>query len=103
MTLRKIISVNVRSLRDERGWTLEELGRKSRLTAQYLSKIEKTEDVNITADNIEKIARGFGITPSELVSPIRQSIATKESIEKLETAIRLLLGFRKEVSKAKGS
>lgn len=102
MTLRKIISVNVRNLRDERGWTLEELGRKSRLTAQYLSKIEKTEDVNITADNIEKISKGFGISPAELVSATRQPVAPKESLEKLEKAIQLLLGFRKEVTKGKG-
>jgi transcriptional regulator with XRE-family HTH domain len=99
MSLRKIIAANVRSLRLEKGWTLEYLGKKAKLGPPYLSRLEKTQNVNVTTDNIEAIARALGISPAELVSPSRPVVvAEKDSLESLEHALRLLESFRSRVS-----
>jgi transcriptional regulator with XRE-family HTH domain len=91
--LRRTIATNVRALRLERGWTLEQLGRHCRLNVQYLSRLEKTKDVNVTSDNIEKLAKGFAIPIGELVSPNRSLVPSKDVLGQLEQAMQLLQSF----------
>ena len=98
MKLRKTIAGNVRALRLEQGLTLEQLGKRCRLTAQYVSRLEKSGAENVTTDNLEKLAKGLGVTVAEIVEPTRTPPASKESVAQLEQAIHLLQSFHCQVS-----
>lgn len=68
MSLRKVISKNIRTTRQVLGLTLEELAKKTKLSPQYLNRLERTGTINITADNLEKLAHGLDVTPADLVA-----------------------------------
>ena len=57
----------VRHLRVEAGMTQEELAAASQLHWTYIGQIERGKR-NLTYKNVLRIARGLGITPSELVA-----------------------------------
>lgn len=98
LKLRKTIAGNVRALRLEQGLTLEQLGKKCRLTVQYISRLEKTGAENVTVDNLEKLAKGLGASVAELVEAPRALTPSKEAIGQLEKAIQLLQSFQSQVS-----
>ena len=56
----------VKRLREERGWTQQDLSDKSGLEVSHISKIEKGKYITPTADVIHKLARAVGWTPSEM-------------------------------------
>jgi transcriptional regulator with XRE-family HTH domain len=55
----------VRRLRLSKGWTQEELASRARLHTTYLGGIERGER-NLGIDNIFKLARALGVSPSAL-------------------------------------
>ena len=61
------IGERVRALRKERGWTLQELGRRSDVSFSALSKIENAQ-VTPTFDTLLKIAHGLGLGFEALMS-----------------------------------
>lgn len=63
--LRKLFGARVRELRKSRGMTQTELAAGVGMDYRYVGAIERGE-VNITSDNIEKIAMGFGIPVYQL-------------------------------------
>lgn len=67
MKLRKIVGKRLRLLRLERDWTLAEAAKRSKLSEQYISRVEKRLDINLTLDNLEKLAAGYGVRVAEIV------------------------------------
>lgn len=55
----------VRRLRLEKGWTQEDLAERAKLHPTYIGGIERGER-NVSLDNIVRIARALGESPSAL-------------------------------------
>ena len=55
----------IRQLRKAREWTQQDLAERAQLDYKYVGAIERGER-NITLDNIEKIATGFGLEVHQL-------------------------------------
>ena len=65
MDVRKLIGINVRELRQAKGWSQEEFGFKVGLHRTYVSQIERGVR-NPTATVIERIAVALGVRPTML-------------------------------------
>jgi DNA-binding XRE family transcriptional regulator len=57
----------VRSLREDRGWTQEELAHRSRLNRSYMSEVERGKS-DVSLSTLQKIARPLGISLAELLT-----------------------------------
>lgn len=56
----------VRRLRTDRGLSQEDFAHKARIDRSYMGKIERGE-VNISIDNMHKVAKGIGLTIGQLM------------------------------------
>jgi len=59
-SLRKNFGKKIRQLRQEKGWSQEELGEKAKLHRTYIGMIERAEK-NITLANIEKLSKALSV------------------------------------------
>lgn len=66
--LRLVLGLKTRALREERGWTLQELARRSGLAISYLSEIEKGKKYP-KPEKLLALAGALGLPFEELVSP----------------------------------
>ena len=64
------LAERVRTLRKERGWTLEQAAQAAGLARSTLSKIENAQ-MSPTYDGLKKLAEGLGITVPQLFTPPR--------------------------------
>ncbi|WP_426176306.1 helix-turn-helix domain-containing protein [Massilia sp. TWR1-2-2] len=64
---RAILATNLVRLRAERHWSQEELGFATGLHRTFIAHVER-EARNISIDNIEKIAKAFNVTCSQLLT-----------------------------------
>ncbi len=63
------LSANLRRLRDERGWTLEQAAERCQIESyQYLQAIEAKRQ-NATMTTLARLCKGFGVTMAELFGP----------------------------------
>jgi transcriptional regulator with XRE-family HTH domain len=69
--LRQVLAKNIRALRQEKGITQEELAHRARIHRTYMSSVERAQR-NVAVDNIERIASGLGVKPSDLLSDDRR-------------------------------
>lgn len=67
MTLRQIFKDNVKYYRKQLRLSQEKLAELSGLSTNYIGEIERT-DRKVTIDTIEKVANGFNIDPSLLLT-----------------------------------
>ena len=84
-----IVGERIRRLRLDAGLSQEELGRSSKMSTSYISRLE-TGEVNPTVDALTRIVRVFGLTIDgllELDASAPQLLATEE----LDPEIRVLL------------
>src|SRR5581483_12164313 len=98
VALRKVIAINVRALRQEQGLTLEQLGKRCKLNVQYIGRLEKSAAINVTADNLEKLAKGLQVSVAALVSSNQIEPASRDVADQLEQAINLLQGCHTRLS-----
>lgn len=80
MPVRDRLALRVRLLRAARGWSQEDLAEQSGLHRNYIGHIERAE-LNAGLDNIEKIARAFGVTLCALLDPGAANRRDRPSIE----------------------
>lgn len=66
MEIRKRFALRVATLREERGWTQEDLAHASGLSTRSISNIENSV-YSVTLDTIGKLASGFELQPRELL------------------------------------
>src|SRR5690242_11550122 len=62
----RLIAQRLKSLRAERGWSLDELARRSNVSRATLSRLENAE-VSPTASVLGKICASYGLTISRLM------------------------------------
>lgn len=67
MTLRQIFKDNVKYYRKQLRLSQEKLAELSGLSTNYIGEIERTNR-KVTIDTIEKVANGFSIDPSLLLT-----------------------------------
>ena len=57
---------NVRTLRNKKGWTQEELAKRADLHRTYIGSIERYER-NVSLSNVERIAKALGVKAKDLI------------------------------------
>ena len=57
----------VRRLRIDRGLSQEDFAHKAKIDRSYMGRVERGE-VNISIDNIHRVAKGLGLTPGLLMT-----------------------------------
>ncbi|NJM35959.1 MAG: helix-turn-helix transcriptional regulator [Rhodomicrobium sp.] len=65
-SLRQVLATNLRLLRNERGWSQEDLAAEAGLHRTFVGAVERAER-NISLDNIEKLALAIGVEPWSLL------------------------------------
>jgi len=65
--LRLLIGRNIKRLRAQYGYTQEKLSEVTEIDYKYLQKIEGKDPPAIKVDTLERIAKGFGVKPQELL------------------------------------
>jgi len=65
--LRKIVSKNIRAMRNKRGLTQEQLSDDADIDYKYLQMIEGKNPPNISLKTIEKLAKALKTTPAKLI------------------------------------
>ena len=65
---RQRIARHILALRNAHGFTQAMLGERAGLHRTYIGAVERAE-VNISADNIDRIARALAVDPSALLAP----------------------------------
>ena len=68
MDLKKVMAVNVRRARHEKGLTQEELADRAGLSARYLGSIERSA-VSASVTVLGQIADALRIDPRDLIAP----------------------------------
>jgi len=65
-----VVGARIRRLREDAGWSLEELGDRCDMDLSYVSRVERGhKDVQLST--IVRIACGLGVTPASLVQDVR--------------------------------
>lgn len=67
MLLRRRVSKKIKSLRQEKKISQQELARRSGYSYQYVNKLE-TSPSNLSLDAIERLAKALDVDPGEIVS-----------------------------------
>lgn len=70
MNVYEQLATRIRKLRNENGWSQEELADRCDLHRTYISHIENAKR-EISVETLCKIAKGFGIEPSVLMEKIK--------------------------------
>ncbi|MGP9820028.1 helix-turn-helix domain-containing protein [Salinarimonas sp. NSM] len=68
MTLKEIFGSNVRAAREARDWSRPDLAERSGLADNTIARVERGE-MGLSFENIEALARAFGIEPIALFAP----------------------------------
>ncbi len=63
----KKLEIRIRALRQERGWTLQELANLVGTTAQTVQRLE-TNNMTISTDWLERFGEAFGVEPIQLLA-----------------------------------
>jgi len=70
----RLIAMRLKALRNERGWSLDELSSRSGVSRATLSRLENS-DVSPTASVLGKLASAFGMTISRLMQMVEVQFA----------------------------
>ena len=70
MNARVLFGRQVRLLRSALGISQESLAEKAKVHRTFIGQVERGE-TNVSLDNIVKLARGLGVSPSRLLDKIK--------------------------------
>lgn len=66
-TITTKLAKRLKELREKHGLTQEEAARKCRMEYKYYQRYESSKPRDMRLSTLEKIARGFGVKPSDLI------------------------------------
>lgn len=69
VSAREALALNMIRLRAERGWSQEDLAHEAGLHRTFIGHVER-QARNISLDNVERIARVFGLQAHQLLVPM---------------------------------
>lgn len=92
--LKVIVSKNVRVMRKSRGFSQQELAKRTKLSVRYINRVEN-DPPDVTLYNLEKLAVGLGVTVAELVIDWGKKVAnpSRKGIDAVTFTIRLLQSY----------
>ncbi len=61
------IELRLRELRERRGWSQAELGRRAGVSASTVNRAERGETRTLSLGNLEKLAQALGVQPGSLL------------------------------------
>src|SRR5262249_9747575 len=67
-SLREVLATNIRVLRNQQGWSQEDLGAEAELHRTFIGAVERAER-NISIDNVEKLSAALGVDGWTLLKP----------------------------------
>ena len=94
--LSKIVSRNVRNLRAAANLSQVQLAKASGLSIRYISRLE-SKPQNATLEIIEKLAKGLGCTPSEIIGEFTHRSLTKRDSDLLAGAAKTIMRVRSRI------
>lgn len=77
-SLRDVLAYNLRSCRVARGLSQEQLGFIAQLDRTFISQVERAR-VNISLDNIEKLAQALELDACQLLVPPFSCLASEDA------------------------
>ena len=94
LSLKQIVSKNVRAIRKAQGLSQQELAAKTKLSVRYVSRIEN-DPPDVTLHNLERLAKGLGITAAELIEDWGNALPkpSKKGLEAVSFTVRLLQSY----------
>ena len=99
MGVKETIAKNIKDYRKRAGLSQSQLAKKTKLSVRYLSYLENA-DPNVTIEVLAKVAKGLGISLSELVSEGTYTEAPpKRAKQGLDWAIDALARARDAIDK----
>jgi HTH-type transcriptional regulator/antitoxin HipB len=63
------VTLRLRELRERKGWSQAELGRRAGVAASTINRAERGETRTLSLDNLEKIATALGVSVRGLIRP----------------------------------
>lgn len=85
-TLQEIIGARIRALRNDRGWTQEELGARAELDFTTIGGAERGEK-SLSLNSLVRVADALGVEVAWLVRPEENEIGEAESEELIEALL----------------
>ena len=66
------LTLRIRALRERRGWSQAELGRRAGVAASTINRAERGETTTLSLGNLEKLARALGVSPRSLIATAKR-------------------------------
>jgi XRE family transcriptional regulator, master regulator for biofilm formation len=76
-----MIGLRIRSLREEKKYSLSELAKKSGISKSYLSQIERNLQSNPSLQLLSKLAISLGTTVEELLGMNEQTVSNNQQLD----------------------
>jgi transcriptional regulator with XRE-family HTH domain len=76
--VREVLALNLIRLRGERAWSQEDLALECGLHRTFVAHVER-QARNISLDNLDKLAKAFGIQAYELLMPSQRELNAKSA------------------------
>lgn len=102
MNIRQIVARNLKALRVSNGLTQSGLAERTKVNIRHISQMENGS-LNLTLDTVERLAKGLGVSSSELLKndaerPILQG--NKKELPGVDAAIRLLRSYKSNLEQS---
>ena len=68
MPIKRLVGLNIRNYRKQKGWTMEKLAVRSKLNYDYLGHVERGQE-SIGIENLERIAKVLKVETWKLLYP----------------------------------
>lgn len=62
------LRLRIRELREARGWSQAELGRRAGIASQIVNRLESGHTRTPSLDNLERLATALGVAPGSLLT-----------------------------------